>query len=81
MDFPSLKARQVLALLGREPLAYRVSRQKGSHRLLESNNGYPPMRFWAHDGATLPPRAVREILTKKAGLSEEEAATLLKGGS
>lgn len=71
----------MLAILKREPLAYEVARQKGSHRTLESRNGYPPMRFWAHDGKTLAPGAVREILVKKAGLDEEQAATLLKGGS
>jgi predicted RNA binding protein YcfA (HicA-like mRNA interferase family) len=71
----------MLAILKREPLAYEVTRQKGSHRQLESKNGYPGMRFWAHDGAILPPGVVREILVKKAGLTEEQAAKLLKGAS
>lgn len=81
MDFPSLKARQMLAVLEREPLAYRVAHQKGSHRTLESANGFPSLRFWAHDGVTLGPRVIREILIKKVGLSEEEAAKVLKGAS
>jgi predicted RNA binding protein YcfA (HicA-like mRNA interferase family) len=81
VDFPSLKAKQMLGILRREPLAYSIARQKGSHRVLWSRNGYPQVRFWAHDGATLPPGAVREILLKKVGLTEEQAAKLLKGAS
>lgn len=33
-DFPSMKAKALLAVLMREPLGYRVTRQRGSHRTL-----------------------------------------------
>jgi predicted RNA binding protein YcfA (HicA-like mRNA interferase family) len=35
--FPSMRASRLLALLVREPLAYRVVRQRGSHRRLVSD--------------------------------------------
>jgi hypothetical protein len=35
-DFPSLKARRLLAILMREPLNYRVVRRTGSHRTLRA---------------------------------------------
>lgn len=71
----------MLAVLTREPLAYELVRQKGSHRLYRSRNGYPPLRFWAHDSTTLAPGVVREILTKQVGLAEDEAHAILKGDS
>ncbi len=79
MGFPSLKAKRMLAVLCREPLGYGVVRQSGSHRQLASRNGYPPLRFWAHDGATLAPGVVREILVKKVGLSEDDAHAAIRG--
>lgn len=75
--FPSLKAKQMLALLKRKPLEYRVVEQVGSHRKLESPNGYPPLGFSFHDKATLPRGLVRKILIKDVGLSEEDAQALL----
>jgi predicted RNA binding protein YcfA (HicA-like mRNA interferase family) len=77
VDFPSLKAKQVLALLKREPLGYSQKRRKGSHRQLESANGYPDIGFWAHDKDTLKGSVVKEILVKQIGLSEQEAQELL----
>jgi len=71
-DFPSLKAQQLLRILIRKPLGYRVARQKGSHRWLEAD-GRPPINFAWHDGATVPPGAVRALLMAKIGLTEEEA--------
>lgn len=76
-EFPSLKAKQVLAVLMRGPLGYEVVRQNGSHRKLESPNGYPPIGFSAHDGATVAPRAVKDLFVSKVGLSEDEALSLL----
>jgi predicted RNA binding protein YcfA (HicA-like mRNA interferase family) len=61
----------------KELLGYEIKRQKGSHRLLISRNGYPQLMFSFHDGATVPPGAVRKILTKDAGLHEDEARHLL----
>ena len=74
--FPSLKAKKMLAILQREPLGYEVHRQKGSHRKLESRNGYPPLGFSFHDRVTIPPGLVRKILVQDVGLTDEEASEL-----
>lgn len=71
-DFPSLKAKKLLAVLQRSPLSYRVVRQKGSHRRLESD-GRPPVNFAWHDSATVPPSQVKKLLVSKIGMTEEEA--------
>jgi len=75
--FPSLKARQLLAILRRKPLSYRAVRRVGSHRTLQSLSGYPQIRFSFHDRATIPPGVVRKILTQDVGLTEREALDLL----
>lgn len=75
--FPSIKGRELLRILTREPLAYRVVRQRGSHRRLASTMGYPSLTFSFHDSATIPPGLVRKILIKDVGLTEEEALKLL----
>jgi predicted RNA binding protein YcfA (HicA-like mRNA interferase family) len=75
--FPSLKAKDLFAILGRQPLAYRVVRQSGSHRRLESPNGYPPLTFAFHDDTTIPRGAVKKILCKDVGLTEAEALALI----
>lgn len=77
VDFPSLKAKRLLAVLRREPLRYVVARQRGSHRHLQSERGYPDLMFSFHDGATVPPGAVRKILTRDVGLTEQDALALL----
>jgi predicted RNA binding protein YcfA (HicA-like mRNA interferase family) len=74
--FPSLKARQLLRVLMREPLDYEIVRQKGSHRRLESPT-HPPLTFSFHDNATIPGGQVRQILTKQIGLGQDEARRLL----
>jgi predicted RNA binding protein YcfA (HicA-like mRNA interferase family) len=76
LEFPSLKAKKMLAILQREPLGYEIKRQKGSHRKLESRNGYPPLGFSFHDRVTIPPGLVRKILVQDVGLTLEEAAEL-----
>jgi predicted RNA binding protein YcfA (HicA-like mRNA interferase family) len=75
--FPSLKASRLLSILMREPLGYEIRRQRGSHRTLISRNGYPPLLFSFHDGATIPPGAVRKVLTRDVGLRDDEARGLL----
>ena len=75
-DFPSMKARELLAVLTREPLSYEVARQRGSHRRLKAL-GRPPITFAFHDGATIPPGLVRKILCRDVGLGEDEALKLL----
>jgi predicted RNA binding protein YcfA (HicA-like mRNA interferase family) len=77
-QFPSLKAQRLLAVLKREPLAYEVVRQKGSHRTMRSPNGYGQLLFSYHEGATVPPGAVRKIMVKDVGLDEETALGLLR---
>jgi predicted RNA binding protein YcfA (HicA-like mRNA interferase family) len=71
-DFPSLKARQLLRILKRKPLGYRVIAQSGSHRKLEAD-GRPDINFAWHDKATIPPSRVKKLLVNRIGLTEEEA--------
>lgn len=76
--FPSLKGRQLLAILCRAPLSYSIVRAKGgSHRKMESSAGYPTLTFAFHDGADIPRGAVKKVLTADVGLTEEEALKLL----
>lgn len=71
-----MKARRLLAVLERQPLGYRVVRQAGSHRRLESSD-FPPLTFAFHDKATIPSGLVRKILVRDVGLVEEQARKLL----
>jgi predicted RNA binding protein YcfA (HicA-like mRNA interferase family) len=71
-----MKARRLLTVLARPPLNYRVVRQKGSHRRLESSSGYPPLTFAWHDGVTIAPGAIRKLLVEKIGLSTKDALRL-----
>jgi len=71
-----MKAKRLLAVLEREPLNYRVSRQSGSHRRMEAP-GRPPLTFGFHDKATIPSRLVRKVLVRDVGLAEDEARKLL----
>jgi predicted RNA binding protein YcfA (HicA-like mRNA interferase family) len=75
--FPSMKARELLGILARQPLGYRPARRTGSHVSLVSPSGYPPLTFAFHDRDTIPPGLVRKILIKDVGLTEEEAFRLL----
>jgi predicted RNA binding protein YcfA (HicA-like mRNA interferase family) len=75
-QFPSMKAKRLLAVLEREPLAYRVTRQAGSHRRMEAP-GRPPLTFAFHNNATIPSGLVRKILVRDIGLGEDEARKLL----
>lgn len=75
-QFPTMKAKRLLAVLEREPLNYRVSRQSGSHRRMEAPNR-PPLTFAFHDKATVPSGLVRKVLVRDVGLAEDEARKLL----
>lgn len=84
MDFPSVKAPQLLRVLLREPLAYEIKKKQGSrkrkgtsHRKLVSRNGYPDIGFAFHDKKTIPGGVVKKILTQDVGLTEEEARKLI----
>lgn len=72
-----MRAKRFLRVLKRKPLEYRVVRQDGSHRVLESPNGYPTLHFSFHDRVELGPTMIRKILVNDVGLTEDEAATLL----
>jgi predicted RNA binding protein YcfA (HicA-like mRNA interferase family) len=61
----------------RKPLGYKIVRQSGSHRRLESQSGYPPLTFSFHDRATVPRGAVRKVLCEDVGLAENAALGLL----
>jgi predicted RNA binding protein YcfA (HicA-like mRNA interferase family) len=71
-----MKARRLVAVLMREPLGYRVARQRGSHRVMVSDR-HPPFVFAYHDSRTLTPWQVRTILVEHVGLEEHEALDLL----
>lgn len=77
MVFPSLGAKKLVRILKKKPLQYRVVSQAGSHRKLESRNGYPDIEFAYHDKDTIPPGLVRRVLCDRVGLSEEEAKDLI----
>ena len=76
VQFPSMKADDLLAVLLRDPLNYQIVRQNGSHRQLRAS-GRPNVLFSYHAGATLPPGVVRHILVKAVGLDVDEARGLL----
>jgi predicted RNA binding protein YcfA (HicA-like mRNA interferase family) len=71
-----MKAKQLLAVLERQPLNYEVVRRAGSHRRMRAP-GHPPLTFAFHDRATIPAGLVRKILIRDVGLDEEEARKLL----
>ncbi|MDO8187175.1 type II toxin-antitoxin system HicA family toxin [Conexibacter sp. JD483] len=75
-DFPSMKAKALLAILTRDPLGYRIVRQRGSHRRLRAP-GRPPVQFAWHDRETLAPGEVRAVLTRYVGLDRRAALDLL----
>jgi len=76
-DFRSMRATELLRVLTRPPLGYRIDRQTGSHRRMVSSSGFPPLTFAFHDGDSLPPGLVRKILVRDIGLAEDEARRLL----
>jgi predicted RNA binding protein YcfA (HicA-like mRNA interferase family) len=76
--FPSMKADDLLALLQRRPLRYKIVRQSGSHRRLEAD-GYRSFTFSYSSNRTVPPCAVRKILVQDVGLEEDHALRLLRG--
>jgi predicted RNA binding protein YcfA (HicA-like mRNA interferase family) len=75
-QFPAVKAKRLLAILESKALGYRVVRQAGSHRRMETP-GRPSLTFAFHDKATIPAGLVRKILIKDVGLAEDEARKLL----
>lgn len=76
LQYPSMKAGKLLAILLREPLNYEIARSNGSHRTLKSEL-YPRVIFAFHDGKTISPGLVRKVLEKDVGLTPEQAADIL----
>lgn len=74
--FPSMRAQELLRLLEKN-YGYYVHTQRGSHKKLRSDDGYPQLTFAFHDGVEIAPGLVRKILTNEVGLSAEEAAEML----
>jgi predicted RNA binding protein YcfA (HicA-like mRNA interferase family) len=74
--FPSMRWPQLLRVLEREPLNYRVVRQQGSHRTLEAD-GRRRLLLSFHDKQEMPGGLVRKILVHDIGLTEDEARNLL----
>ena len=75
-EFPSIKAKDLLKILEREPLNYRAVRQSGSHRRMKAP-GRPTITFAFHDERSLAPSEVRSVLVKDVGLADDEALALL----
>ena len=67
-DWPSTKARRVLAALLR--IGWAIKRQSGSHRTL-SRQGWPDYVFAFHDDAELGPRMLSRI-AKHTGLTSDD---------
>jgi predicted RNA binding protein YcfA (HicA-like mRNA interferase family) len=74
--FPSMKAKDLLAVLQRPPLNYRLERRRGSHRILVSDR-HPTIVFAFHDGVTVGPALVKRVLVTQVGLAADEARGLL----
>ena len=72
--FPALKTHKALKLLAE--VGYSEHRRSGSHRILEAD-GRERIVFAFHDGAEVPPAALRHMLTKRARLSDAEILDLL----
>jgi len=76
-----MKGRELLRHLARKPLSYVEDpdrSRKGSHRTLVSSI-FGEVHFSFHDGANIAPRAVRKVLVKDVGLTEEDALKHLRG--
>ncbi|MCA0374306.1 MAG: type II toxin-antitoxin system HicA family toxin [Gemmatimonadetes bacterium] len=67
-DWPSTKARRVLAALQR--IGWRVKREASSHRVL-ARDGWPYTVFAFHDGEELGPRMLAR-LAKRTGLRPDD---------
>jgi predicted RNA binding protein YcfA (HicA-like mRNA interferase family) len=67
-DWPSVRARQVLAALQRT--GWRIARQRGSHRVL-AKEGQPNFVFAFHDREEIGPRMLARI-SQRTGLRPED---------
>lgn len=69
-----MKGRELRRIL--ERLGYTTTRQSGSHRRMVCA-GKAPITFAFDDGDTVAPGLVRKVLSKEAGLSDEEVEAVL----
>lgn len=76
-NFPTMKARELLNILLRKPLNYRIMRMRGSHRTLISLDR-PRVLYSYHDSEELSGYMVRKILVNGVGLNENEALEVLR---
>lgn len=76
-QWPSLRWPKLRRVLTRKPLQYRIVRQSGSHKTLDSEAGYPRLHLAFHDNAEIPGGMVKKILVNDVGLTEEEARSLV----
>ena len=67
-EFPSAKARRVMAALIRQ--GWIVKRQTGSHKTL-AKPGFPDVVFAFHDGDEIGPKMLARI-AKNTGLKPED---------
>jgi predicted RNA binding protein YcfA (HicA-like mRNA interferase family) len=74
-----MRGRELLRLLMRPPLSYRIIRQRGSHRRLASDRGYPPISYAYHDADTVGPAAIRRVLIRQIGLEPSVCEAVLRG--
>ena len=75
--FKSLKAGIFYRLLCSNPLNYRLNSKKdGSHKILIAN-GRMSITFHWHDSVEIPGYVIKNLLVKRALLSEEEAYKLV----
>lgn len=70
--FPAMKARKLESILRRR-YGYGEARQNGSHRVMESTDGYPRLTLAFGSGTELGGAMVRQILTRQVRLTLEEA--------
>ncbi|MBJ7480329.1 type II toxin-antitoxin system HicA family toxin [Rhodococcus sp. (in: high G+C Gram-positive bacteria)] len=78
--FPSYKATKLKSIL-KKKLGYRAVPKSGSgsHTKLRSE-GRPDLLWAFHNGVTIPPGLVRNILVVQVGLSIEEARKVVGNG-
>jgi predicted RNA binding protein YcfA (HicA-like mRNA interferase family) len=72
--FPSMKARQLRRVVDR--LGYAEARRTGSHSRLKAE-GRPAITWAFHDGRTLAPGLVHDVLCNQIGLDVDDALALL----
>lgn len=75
--WPEIKAGRLAAVLVREcgpPI-----RQNGSHRIFRRVDGTGTFTFAVHDRRTIPGSLARRILTRDAGMTDEQAREAVRG--